>query len=102
MSTKLTTYANFLWMDKYQPASFKELTFHPQVNSLLKCIASSNDFPNLVFYGPEGAGKKTRIRAFLREIYGSGVSKLSSSIASLEVNSTTIEYQTTSSMHHIG
>ena len=36
----------------------------------------SGDFPHLVVYGPSGAGKKTRIAAVLRELYGSHVDKV--------------------------
>ena len=38
--------------------------------------ASSRDFPHLMFYGPSGSGKKTRIMCVLRELYGPGAMKL--------------------------
>jgi len=39
-------------------------------------IAEKADFPHLLFYGPSGAGKKTRVMAMLRKLYGSGVEKV--------------------------
>lgn len=38
--------------------------------------AKAGDFPHLLFYGPTGAGKKTRIMALLRELFDSGVEKV--------------------------
>ena len=37
--------------------------------------AAKGDLPHLIFHGPPGSGKKTRVMALLREVFGSGVSK---------------------------
>lgn len=42
--------------------------------SILK--AASGDFPHMLFYGPSGAGKKTRITCTLRQLFGGGVEKV--------------------------
>jgi replication factor C subunit 3/5 len=46
----------------------------------LKKLAKADDFPHLLFYGQNGAGKKTRVLAFLNEVYGSGIQKLKSEV----------------------
>ncbi|EAU83080.2 DNA clamp loader [Coprinopsis cinerea okayama7 len=38
--------------------------------------AASGDFPHMLFYGPSGAGKKTRISCTLKQLFGAGVEKL--------------------------
>lgn len=38
--------------------------------------AESADLPHMMFYGPAGAGKKTRIMALLRKVFGPGVEKV--------------------------
>jgi len=43
---------------------------------ILTLQASQGDIPHLLFYGPSGAGKKTRVMALLREIFGPGVDKV--------------------------
>ncbi|KAI9207139.1 P-loop containing nucleoside triphosphate hydrolase protein [Polychytrium aggregatum] len=65
-----------LWVDKYRPVSLDKLSYHEALTAQLKSLAASGDFPHLLVYGPSGAGKKTRIVAVLRELYGPGVEKL--------------------------
>ena len=65
-----------LWVDKYRPNSLAKLSLHPEVTSKLFSLAHSEELPHLLFYGPPGAGKKTRVMALLREIFGAGVEKI--------------------------
>lgn len=44
--------------------------------SSLQQAGTGQDFPHLLFYGPSGAGKKTRITCTLKELYGKGVEKV--------------------------
>jgi replication factor C subunit 3/5 len=90
-----------LWMDKYQPKSIGELDYNHNISEILKTIAQKEDFPHLIFYGPEGAGKKTRIRAFLSLLFNSGVHKVNTELKEIKVNSTTVEYFIASSNYHI-
>lgn len=94
-----------LWVDKYRPRALAELDYHPQLSSRLGALvrpylaqpcsrqwtpctaddtsaltwtrqANSADFPHMLFYGPSGAGKKTRIMCTLRALFGPGVEKV--------------------------
>ena len=91
-----------LWMDKYTPMDKNNLTFHPETTEILLQLAKKDDFPHMIFYGPEGAGKKTRIRIFLSEIFGPGIFKMSNELKILKHNSVNIEYLIISSNYHIG
>jgi replication-associated recombination protein RarA len=53
-----------------------QLTFHPELTERLGKMVAAGDFPHLLFYGPSGAGKKTRVNAVLREVYGASVDKV--------------------------
>lgn len=85
-------------MDRYRPKTLDDLDYHPELSSRLRALVSftslcslyacsadecggyawqaAGDFPHTLFYGPSGAGKKTRIMATLRELFGPGVEKV--------------------------
>ncbi|KZP00493.1 P-loop containing nucleoside triphosphate hydrolase protein [Calocera viscosa TUFC12733] len=65
-----------LWVDKYRPRSLEDLHYHPELSARLRSLAGSGDFPHMLFYGPSGAGKKTRVACVLRELFGAGAEKL--------------------------
>ncbi|CAH8533629.1 unnamed protein product [Dicrocoelium dendriticum] len=65
-----------LWVDKYSPTSLNKLDYHQKQASSLKNLVDSTSFPHLLFYGPPGSGKRTRISCVLRELYGTGVDRL--------------------------
>ena len=88
-------------MDKYSPKSLNELTFNPKITNILNNLSNRDDFPHLIFYGPDGVGKKTRIHAFLEKIYGAGIFKMNTETRELKVNSTTFQYTISSSNYHI-
>ncbi|TFK36633.1 P-loop containing nucleoside triphosphate hydrolase protein [Crucibulum laeve] len=65
-----------LWVDQFRPRTLDTLHYHKGLSERLKSLAASGDFPHMLFYGPSGAGKKTRITCTLRQLFGAGVEKL--------------------------
>ncbi|KAJ2805188.1 Replication factor C (RF-C) subunit [Coemansia guatemalensis] len=91
-----------LWVEKHRPLSLDKLTFHQGLTDHLKQLAGSGDLPHLLVYGPTGAGKRTRIAAVLREIYGPGAEKLKVSQRVFETPSRRkLEINLISSSYHI-
>uniref|UniRef100_K3X2H1 AAA+ ATPase domain-containing protein n=1 Tax=Globisporangium ultimum (strain ATCC 200006 / CBS 805.95 / DAOM BR144) TaxID=431595 RepID=K3X2H1_GLOUD len=92
-----------LWVDKYRPSELSTLDFHPDVTKRLTNLAHSDDLPHLLVYGPSGAGKKTRIMALLRELYGDGALKVRLEHKSFKVagKSTKVDITTVASNYHI-
>eukprot|EP00941_MAST-03F_sp_MAST-3F-sp1_P002653 g2653.t1 len=64
-----------LWVDKHRPKRLDKMDFHKELSSRLVSLATTGDIPHMVFYGPTGAGKKTRVMALLRQLFGPGVQK---------------------------
>ncbi|KAF9932462.1 Replication factor C (RF-C) subunit [Linnemannia zychae] len=65
-----------LWVDKHRPTNLDKLDYHTDLSAHLKKLCASGDFPHMLVYGPPGAGKKTRIVAVLRELFGPGAEKI--------------------------
>eukprot|EP01100_Stratorugosa_tubuloviscum_P009278 TRINITY_DN3882_c0_g1_i1.p1 TRINITY_DN3882_c0_g1~~TRINITY_DN3882_c0_g1_i1.p1 ORF type:complete len:366 (-),score=138.46 TRINITY_DN3882_c0_g1_i1:69-1166(-) len=92
-----------LWVDKYRPSTIEQLSYHPQLSSLLLNLAQQRDFPHLLFYGPSGAGKKTRIIALLRKIFGPDIEKLKLETKTFKPSEKdiTLEIATVGSKYHL-
>ena len=65
-----------LWVDKHRPLSLDKVDYAKDQAQQLMRLAASGDMPHLLFYGPSGAGKKTRVMALLRAMFGSSVEKV--------------------------
>ena len=50
-----------LWIDKHRPTEFSQLDYHKDQADQLRMLVEGGDFPHLLVYGPQGAGKKVNI-----------------------------------------
>lgn len=93
-----------LWVDKYRPATFDDLTYHDDLTERLRHLSSSFDMPHLLFYGPSGAGKRTRAGCVLRNLFGSSVDKKRVAHRVFKVGDSgtkQVEVTTVASAHHM-
>jgi len=89
-------------IDKYSPKHNKELYFHKNVIEKLKIMSKDESIPHIIFYGPEGAGKKTIINMFLEMIYDKYVNDLVDSIYTVKGSgNTTTQVTIKQSNYHI-
>ncbi|KAI9804765.1 MAG: hypothetical protein M1825_001133 [Sarcosagium campestre] len=91
-----------LLVDKHRPRSLQALSYHPELSARLQSLAQSGDFPHLLVYGPSGAGKKTRIVATLKELYGPGVEKIKIDSRVFQTSaSRKLEFNIVASVYHL-
>lgn len=91
-----------LWVHKYAPKDLDSLSYHDGLTQTLKSLANGEEFPHLLVYGPSGAGKKTRVNAILRELYGKGAQKIKIDARVVQVTSSRkVEFSVVSSVYHM-
>jgi len=92
-----------LWVDKHRPIELSQLDYHDEVSDRLASLAKNpSSFPHLFFYGPSGAGKRTRISALLGALFGPSAHKLRLDQRTFQTpTKKTIELHMITSNHHV-
>lgn len=92
-----------LWVDKYRPTELSELDYHDEVSDRLASLAQNPAaLPHLFFYGPSGAGKRTRIAALLGALFGPSAHKLRLDQRTFTTpTNRTVELHMITSNHHV-
>ncbi|CAB1114662.1 unnamed protein product [Ectocarpus sp. CCAP 1310/34] len=91
-----------LWVDKHRPKSLDSLDVHPELTTRLGAMSEDGEIPHLLFYGPAGSGKKTRVLALLKRIYGPGAERVRLEHRSFKTPSNrVVELTTVASNYHI-
>lgn len=91
-----------LWVDQHRPPTLQDLSCHLDLSSrLIDMAENADDLPHLLLHGPSGAGKRTRILALLREIYGPSALKLRIDTKTFKHGTRTIDVNIVSSNYHL-
>lgn len=92
-----------LWVDKYRPKNLDGLDYHDDISRRLESLAQNpSSLPHLFFYGPSGAGKRTRISAFLGALFGPSAHKLKLAQRTFTTpTGKTVDIHMISSEHHM-
>ena len=75
MSSEKEKIYNKLLLDKYRPKTKEGMFFHKELIELLEHMSNDEAVPHVIFYGPNGSGKKTTIRLFLEMLFDETVHK---------------------------
>lgn len=62
-------------IDKYTPKTSSDVTFHTDLYELIESFCKDESIPHIIFYGPDGGGKKTLIRIFLEMLFDESVNQ---------------------------
>lgn len=58
-----------LFIDKYGASNKQIQPFHQEGLQLLETMTKDSSIPHIIFYGPQGSGKKTMVKLFLEKLY---------------------------------
>ncbi len=86
-------------MDLHRPQHLDDFQFQPSVSTLKHFL--QNEIPNMIFYGVEGAGKKSLLYALLRDKYGINTKNIKYISKTLKINSKDIEFPYFYSNYHV-
>ncbi|CAD7969815.1 unnamed protein product [Amoebophrya sp. A25] len=79
--------------DKYAPEELDELDWNRDVVDRARRILGDPNFPHLLLVGPAGSGKKTRVLALLRSLFGTAHVD-NSSVVEEKINGVEVRYVT--------
>jgi DNA polymerase III delta prime subunit len=94
-----------LYTDKYRPKYLDDFSFSNNTSKLLKYrtffCKSDYSIQNMILVGQDGCGKKSRIYAFLRELFDYDVNKITATEYVLKYKNNKYNYVVYSSPYHI-
>ncbi|CAD7943256.1 unnamed protein product [Amoebophrya sp. A120] len=77
--------------DKYQPETIEELDYGIEQVTYTEKVLDDSNFPHMLFVGPAGSGKKTRILCLLRRMFGK-IAINESKVVHAKVNNVDVKY----------
>ena len=82
---------DILWTSKYAPEVFNQLKTNERLTPRLQKLAECRNMPHMIFYGPDGGGKRCRINCLLTKVYGRSALRTTKETYTTKHNSSNIE-----------